>query len=193
MIAKWGLDTKNIRESDMKFVLAKQQKRKLEEGKDTEFEINGKPVPTRKMQRFLQRKDISQEELHLSQDCKRSRILRGEVHLILIQLKATPPHISYHTPFPTAEVPCNITVTSAASPFERWSQRYDLSESPNWVRDYMTPRNPLSIISPAPIGTPWNDDYPEPSRDCGDVVPTESESDLIVDATTDTTSNADDE
>jgi hypothetical protein len=27
----------------------------------------------------------------------------------------------------------------------------------------MTPRNPLSIISPAPIGTPWNDAHPEPS------------------------------
>jgi hypothetical protein len=67
MIAKWGLDTKNIRESDMKFVLAKQKKRKLEEGKDTEFEVNRRPVPARKIQRFLQRKDISQQELHLSQ------------------------------------------------------------------------------------------------------------------------------
>jgi hypothetical protein len=148
----------------MKFVLAKQQKRKLEDEKDTEFEVNGRPVPVKKMQRFLQRKHISQKELQLSQIGKRSRILLGEAPLILIQLKATPPHISYHTPFPTAEVQdesnktdnkhsaCNgddvpgaaskepsddglssrdITVIFTASPFERWSQRYDLAGSPN--------------------------------------------------------------
>jgi hypothetical protein len=43
-----------------------------------------------------------------------------------------------------------------ASPFERWSQRYDPSPSPDWFRGYMTPRNPLRILSPCPIGTPWN-------------------------------------
>jgi hypothetical protein len=42
-----------------------------------------------------------------------------------------------------------------ASPFERWSQRYDISSSPNWIRSYMSPSNPLSLLTPAPIGTPW--------------------------------------
>ena len=43
-----------------------------------------------------------------------------------------------------------------ASPFERWSQRYDISSSPNWIRSYMSPSNPLSLLTPAPIGTPWD-------------------------------------
>ena len=46
-----------------------------------------------------------------------------------------------------------------ASPFERWSQRYDISSSPNWIRSYMSPRNPLLLLTPAPIGTPW--DHPQ--------------------------------
>lgn len=41
-----------------------------------------------------------------------------------------------------------------ASTFERWSQRYDISSSPNWIRSYMSPSNPLSLLTPAPIGTP---------------------------------------
>jgi hypothetical protein len=49
-----------------------------------------------------------------------------------------------------------------ASPFERWSQRYDISSSPNWIRSYMSPSNPLSLLTPAPIGTPW-DHVPKPS------------------------------
>jgi hypothetical protein len=43
-----------------------------------------------------------------------------------------------------------------ASPLERWSQRYDISSSPNWIRSYMSPRNPLLLLTPAPIGTPWD-------------------------------------
>jgi hypothetical protein len=49
-----------------------------------------------------------------------------------------------------------------ASPFERWSQRYDISSSPNWIRSYMSPSNPLSLLTPAPIGTPW-EHIPKPS------------------------------
>jgi hypothetical protein len=43
-----------------------------------------------------------------------------------------------------------------ASPFERWSQRYDISSSPNWIKSYMSPSNPLLLLTPAPIGTPWD-------------------------------------
>ena len=44
----------------------------------------------------------------------------------------------------------------AASPYERWSQRYDLSSSPNWFRRCIGPRNPLALSSQCPIGTPWS-------------------------------------
>jgi hypothetical protein len=60
--AKWGLDTKNIRDHDMRLVLAKDVKRKRE-GKDTEFEINGRLLPRQKMQRFMLRKELSEEDV----------------------------------------------------------------------------------------------------------------------------------
>jgi hypothetical protein len=49
-----------------------------------------------------------------------------------------------------------------ASPFELGSQRYDISSSPNWIRSYMSPSNPLLLLTPAPIGTPWGH-IPKPS------------------------------
>jgi hypothetical protein len=45
----------------MMFVLGKQTKRRLDEDKDTEFEINGREVPPHKLQRFMQRKNISEQ------------------------------------------------------------------------------------------------------------------------------------
>lgn len=65
-ILHWGLD-KNIKESDMKYVLQKQLKRKLESGKDTESTINGRLVPPQKMQRFTQRKGISNNDILMYQ------------------------------------------------------------------------------------------------------------------------------
>jgi hypothetical protein len=53
---------------------------------------------------------------------------------------------------------------TAASPFERWSQRYDVSSSPNWIKAYVLPGNPLLLLTPAPIGTPWNQIGPASPR-----------------------------
>jgi hypothetical protein len=66
-IAHWNLDNKNIRDGDMKFVLGKRFKRRQEDGKETDFKINGRPVPHQKMQRFIQRKRLSEGEVGLSQ------------------------------------------------------------------------------------------------------------------------------
>jgi hypothetical protein len=61
-IADWKLD-KNIKDPDMRIILRKQLKRKLESGKDSEFTINGRPVPPEKMSRFVIRKALAQEEI----------------------------------------------------------------------------------------------------------------------------------
>jgi hypothetical protein len=55
-----------------------------------------------------------------------------------------------------------LQLIPAASPFERWSQRYDISSSPNWIKSYMSPSNPLLLLTPAPTGSPW-DHIPEAS------------------------------
>lgn len=47
----------------MRIMLRKQLKRKLENGKDSEFTINGCPVPPEKMSRFVKRKALAQEEI----------------------------------------------------------------------------------------------------------------------------------
>jgi hypothetical protein len=61
-IATWKLD-KNIKDADMKVMLRKQRKRKLEEGKESKFEVNGRPVPPQKINRFVQRKEMTDEEI----------------------------------------------------------------------------------------------------------------------------------
>jgi hypothetical protein len=53
----------------MKFVLGKQLKRKLEDGKESAFEINGRPVPLQKMQRFVQRKGYSDGTILATKIC----------------------------------------------------------------------------------------------------------------------------
>jgi hypothetical protein len=65
-ITAWKLD-KNIKDADMKVMLRKQLKRKLEEGKESEFEVNGRPVPPQQMSRFIQRKGMTDEEIRAEQ------------------------------------------------------------------------------------------------------------------------------
>ncbi|CZR67940.1 uncharacterized protein PAC_17839 [Phialocephala subalpina] len=78
-IAQWKLE-KYIRDDDMQVVLRKQLKRKLEEGKESEVSVNGKPVPPQKMQRFVQRKRLTDEA-------------------ILAYEAGTPSYITCRTPF----------------------------------------------------------------------------------------------
>jgi hypothetical protein len=61
-IAAWKLE-KNIKDADMKVMLRKQLKRKVEDGKESEFSVNGRPVPPQKMNRFVQRKSVTQDTI----------------------------------------------------------------------------------------------------------------------------------
>jgi hypothetical protein len=61
-IAAWKLE-KNIKDADMKVMLRKQLKRKVEEGKESEFFVNGRPVPPQKMNRFVQRKSFTKDKI----------------------------------------------------------------------------------------------------------------------------------
>ena len=54
----------------MRLALAKDLKRKRE-GKDTEFEINGRLLPRQKMQRFMVRKELSEEDV-IRSDARKS-------------------------------------------------------------------------------------------------------------------------
>jgi hypothetical protein len=106
--AKWGLDTKNIRDHDMRLALAKDLKRKRK-GKDTEFEINGRLLPRQKMQRFMARKELSEEDV-IRSDARKSISTSSRVPLL--NMKATPPYVTYHTPRPVEN---DDVVTTLAS------------------------------------------------------------------------------
>jgi hypothetical protein len=60
-VKKWSLE-KNIKDSDMKVILRKQMKRKLENDKESDFTIHGQPVQQHKIERYKQRKKVSPEE-----------------------------------------------------------------------------------------------------------------------------------
>ncbi|APA11329.1 hypothetical protein SS1G_11575 [Sclerotinia sclerotiorum 1980 UF-70] len=60
-IEQWKLD-KNIKESDMRIILRKDLKRK-HEGKKSEFKISGRDVEPQKIERFAQRKKMTEESI----------------------------------------------------------------------------------------------------------------------------------
>jgi hypothetical protein len=80
----------------MRLALAKDLKRKRE-GNDTGFEINGRLLPRRKMQRFVVRKELSEEDLIRSDACKStptsSRVLSltTKSHSSICYVSYTPP------------------------------------------------------------------------------------------------------
>jgi hypothetical protein len=45
----------------MRVILRKKEKRQLEDGKESEFFINERPVPPQKMARFAKRNDMTQD------------------------------------------------------------------------------------------------------------------------------------
>jgi hypothetical protein len=51
----------------MKIMLRKQLKRKLEDGKESEFLVNGRSVPPQKMSRYVQRKGMTDDEILIPQ------------------------------------------------------------------------------------------------------------------------------
>jgi hypothetical protein len=62
-LPKWGLDVKNLR-GDIMIRLARiKAKRKKFENKDTSFRVNKKTVRNGNIDRYLQRHNISKEEL----------------------------------------------------------------------------------------------------------------------------------
>jgi hypothetical protein len=61
-IALWNLD-KNIKDSDMKVMLRVQLQRRNQEGKETAFYLHGRPVAHQKLERYLRRKALSENEI----------------------------------------------------------------------------------------------------------------------------------
>jgi hypothetical protein len=57
-----GISTKTSKDSDMKIVLRKQLKRKIQ-GKETEALVNGRPVSAQKISRFMRRKALTPREI----------------------------------------------------------------------------------------------------------------------------------
>jgi hypothetical protein len=57
-IEKWGINVKNFKGSEMKAVVRKKQKRKLDEQKESGFRIRGREVGSEKIEKFMKRNGI---------------------------------------------------------------------------------------------------------------------------------------
>jgi len=62
-LKKWGFDVKNIKHDTMVELARTRAKRHNAENKKSSFRVNKKPVDGHNIDRFLQRKNISEEEL----------------------------------------------------------------------------------------------------------------------------------
>ncbi|KAE8443759.1 hypothetical protein EG329_001353 [Mollisiaceae sp. DMI_Dod_QoI] len=91
----WGFD-KNVT-INMKFMLAKSEKRARDEGKDTEFKRNGILVPPQTLQQFKKRRTVGLTDSALSSI-------------------ATPPNITYGTPNIDASPRSTTSLTKSISP-----------------------------------------------------------------------------
>jgi hypothetical protein len=78
----------------MKVMLRKQLKRKLEDGKDSNFEVHGRVVPLHKLSRFVKRKEMTQAEILREQ----MRELYPSVKAAVLIFIATPSYIACNTP-----------------------------------------------------------------------------------------------
>ena len=61
-ISQWHLD-KNVKDSEMQFIMQKQKKRKVFEDKDTAFRVRSRRVEPEKIARTIKRKNISEDAL----------------------------------------------------------------------------------------------------------------------------------
>lgn len=61
-LTNWGLDVKNLR-GDTVIELARTKAKRALENKKSSFRVNRKPVEDRKIDRYLQRNAISEEQL----------------------------------------------------------------------------------------------------------------------------------
>jgi hypothetical protein len=80
----------------MRLALAKDLKRKRE-GKDTEFEINGRLLPRQKMQRFMVRKELSEEDV-LRSDARKFTSTSSCVPVLTLKSHTSVCYISYTSP-----------------------------------------------------------------------------------------------
>jgi hypothetical protein len=64
-IEKWGINVKNFKRSEMKAVVRKRQRRKLDENKDSVFRIRGREVESEKIVKFMKRNGISETSNYL--------------------------------------------------------------------------------------------------------------------------------
>jgi hypothetical protein len=80
----------------MRLALAKDLKRKRE-GKDTEFEINGRLLPRQKMQRFMARKELSEEDV-IQSDARTRTLTSSHVLLLTSRSNSFVCYVSYTPP-----------------------------------------------------------------------------------------------
>ncbi|KAE9371846.1 hypothetical protein N431DRAFT_377881 [Stipitochalara longipes BDJ] len=62
-ISKWGFDVKNVKGDIMLQMVRTRVKRKRNAGKNSAFRVNKKPVVERKINRYLKRNNVSEEDL----------------------------------------------------------------------------------------------------------------------------------
>jgi hypothetical protein len=67
------------------------------EGKDTEFEINGRLLPRQKMQRFMVRKELSEEDV-IRSDARKYTSTSSRAPLLTITSHSSVCYISYTPP-----------------------------------------------------------------------------------------------
>jgi chromosome segregation ATPase len=62
-LRKWGLNIKNVKKNDMLAVAHARLKRKTFEDKDSSFYVNKRPVKEANIDRFLKRKNVTEDTL----------------------------------------------------------------------------------------------------------------------------------
>jgi hypothetical protein len=62
-LTKWRFDIKNVKGDHMVQIARVRVKRKREDDKDSGFRVDGKPVAERNINRYLKRKNITEEDL----------------------------------------------------------------------------------------------------------------------------------
>jgi hypothetical protein len=95
-IATWNLE-KNIKDADVRIMLRKQLKRKLEDEKDSIFTVHGRSVPPQKLSRFVQRKEVTINDILANEIGKPNPVLICKSATYLTSI-ATPPYIACNTP-----------------------------------------------------------------------------------------------
>lgn len=99
-IAEWKISGKNIRGDTMFEIVRKSVKRKRREGKESTFSVKGNLVASQKIDRFMKRNKLFEEEL-VSSESPIDGLLYLSLHNDILTLQAAPsPEFTVFTPLP---------------------------------------------------------------------------------------------